>query len=353
VEVLARRDPADDVQRSARGMILRQVAHMVRLIDDLLDVSRVTRGKIALRREPVDVGAVCAQAVELARPLLDAGGHALAVSLPPAPVTVSADPARLVQIVSNLLTNAARFTPPGGHVALEVTRAAQAVELRVRDDGIGIAPELLDRIFEPFVQAETTPDRARGGLGIGLTLVRTLVALHGGQVEARSQGPGRGSEFTVRLPALAGAPVPEIAPVSVLVTPPQDVDRAASLRVLVVEDNPDVAESFVMLLDIEGHAVRAVSDGPAALALVAGWPPHVAFIDIGLPGMDGYELVRRLRATPTARAALLVAVSGYGRAEDKRRALAAGFDHHLTKPVDFAVIASLLRDIPAAARAAS
>jgi CheY-like chemotaxis protein len=314
------------------------VAHMVRLIDDLLDVSRITRGAVTLRRRPVLLNGCIEQAVEQARALVDRQGQMLTVSLSAEAVWVDADPARLVQVLGNLLTNAAKFTPPGGRINLASESRDGEVVIRVHDTGPGIAPERLQQVFELFFQERTTIDRSQGGLGIGLTLVKTLVELHGGRVEAHSAGLGQGAELVVILPCL---------PVLPLVALQSARPAAASrpLRLLIVEDNVDAAVSFRQLLELGGHTVRMAHDGLAGLEVARSYTPDVAFIDIGLPGIDGYQLARRLRDMPSFTATTLVALSGYGRDDDKLRAAEAGFDRHFTKPVDTEAVDTLLADI--------
>jgi PAS domain S-box-containing protein len=330
LEVMRANGDAPAAVRPVREMMERQVAQMARLIDDLMDVARITRGKITLRPEPTDLAAVVAAAVEASAPLVEAGGHRLTVALPPAPVRLTADPARLTQVLSNLLSNAAKYTDPGGRIWLSAGRvpgaADPALELRVRDNGVGIPAGMLARVFDPFTQVDGAADRSRDGLGIGLTLVRTLVELHGGTVEARSDGPGTGSEFVVRLPLGAG---PEPAPPPPAPAPPPGPPR----RVLVVDDNEDAADTLAALLSLTGHEARAAYDGPAALAAAGEFRPEVVLTDLGMPGMDGYELARRFRAEPAFRGVVLVAVTGWGQDEDRRRTAEAGFDHHLVKPV--------------------
>jgi two-component system CheB/CheR fusion protein len=312
----------------SRDVIGRQVQHMARLLDDLLDISRITRGRFELRRGRVGLAAVVDAAVETARPLLDARRHALRVALPERPVVVDADPVRLAQVLANLLTNAAKYTDPGGHVALEATVEGPDLRIAVRDDGIGLASDALARVFEMFSQVTSALDRSEGGLGIGLALVRGLVELHGGRVHAHSAGPGRGSEFVVTLP-LPPEPPParETAPVAVA-TP------AVRRRVVVADDNRDAAESLRLLLELAGHEVRVARDGPGALEVAAEFRPDTLLLDIGMPGLNGYEVARRLRAEPWGRDMVLVAITGWGQEQDKELAKAAGFDHHLTKPVD-------------------
>jgi PAS domain S-box-containing protein len=319
----------------------RQVKHLVRLVDDLLDVSRITQGKIVLQKEVVALSDVVARAVETIRPLVEARDQAFTVSLPAEAIRLNADPARLVQVVGNLLSNAVKFTPAGGAIWLTAERLADEVVVRVRDTGAGFAPELLPRIFDLFVQGEASLDRSRGGLGIGLTIVRRLVEMHGGRVEARSAGPRQGSEFVVHVPALP----PGLASSA-------DEDRSAAgasapraLKVLVVEDNEDAADGLATVVQLWGHDVRMAYDGLTALEIAERWAPDVIVSDIGLPGLDGYEVARRLRARPAFGRAVLIAVSGYGREEDKRQALDAGFDHHLVKPPDLAALGDLLGQV--------
>jgi CheY-like chemotaxis protein/two-component sensor histidine kinase len=317
--------------RQARDMMERQVQHLVRLVDDLLDVSRIMRGKIELRKEPVDLAAVVGRAVETAQPALDAAGHELSITLPARPVLLEADLVRLAQVLSNLLVNACKYTEPAGRIWLMAGRdGPDAVLVRVRDTGIGIAPDLLPHVFDLFVQADRSLARSQGGLGIGLTLVRRLVEMHGGTVTACSPGPGRGSEFVVRLPALPEGGVDDGRG-----TPSEDVRRSGPRRrVLVVDDNVDAAESAAMLLRIWGHEVRTVHDGSSVLGVVRDFRPDVVLLDIGLPGMDGYEVARRLRGEPSLAGLVLAAMTGYGQDEDRRKSREAGFDVHLTKPLN-------------------
>ena len=335
------RHPGTDATtaQEMRDMAERQVRHMARLLDDLLDVSRISRGRIELRREAVDVAGLVGRTLEAVRPLIDEGRHQLTVSLPPEPVRVDADPTRLEQVLTNLLNNAAKYTEPGGHIRLVVERQGGDVVLRVRDTGVGIAADMLPRIFDLFVQGDRRPDRARAGVGIGLTLVRRLVELHGGTVDASSPGPGQGSEFLVRLPAAAGAPVGEEG------RPAADAGVPAAgppRRVLVVDDNADVAESLALLLKLAGHDARAAYDGQTALSLAQDFRPQIVFLDIGMPGMDGYEVCRRLRQQPGTEKALIVALTGWGQEKDRRLSRQAGFDHHLVKPVEPEALQALL-----------
>jgi PAS domain S-box-containing protein len=333
VAVLGRLD-GDETMRHVVAIIGRQTGHLARLVDDLLDVARVTSGKIDLQRRAVELHA-------LARRCLDALAQAGRterhdVRLEGEAVHVHADPARIEQVVNNLLDNALKYTPPGGRVRVTTEVVGHTAVLRVRDSGQGIRTDLLGRVFDLFVQEPQSLDRSRGGLGLGLALVKRLVELHGGAVAAWSAGPGQGSEFTVRLPVVT-APADEAA----------GAEGAASAmvvprRVLVVEDSPDARQSLRLLLEMAGHHVETCEDGPSGLAKLGAFQPDVALIDLGLPGMDGYAVARELRRRPDTRAIRLVAVTGYGQAEDRRRALAAGFDQHVTKPVDATMLDEML-----------
>ncbi len=316
----------------ARDIITRQVEHMTRLVDDLLDVSRITRGKIALQRERLAVRDVVDAAVEAIRPLVEQHEQTLSVQITE-DVTVDGDRARLVQVLSNLLHNAAKFSPPGGHITVWSRPAPEGVMIAVRDTGIGIAPDAQERIFTMFAQEDTSLERARGGLGIGLTLVKQLVELHGGSVRVSSEGPGTGTEFAIVLPAIGEAAVGEAR---------GGARRPdGQLRILVVEDNADTAESFRMVLELDGHEVHVASDGRKGLRAVDACDPDVVFIDLGLPEIDGLTLARRVREQRGTRP-LLVAVSGFGRDVDEQQVREAGFDEQMTKPVDFAVLRALL-----------
>lgn len=324
----------------------RQVVHLARLVDDLLDVARITRGTIDLRMQEVDVKKIVAGAVETSRPLVEAHGHDLSVSLPPEPLRVKGDPVRLTQVVTNLLNNAAKYTPDRGSVSVSAETEGDEVVLRVCDTGSGIAPEMLPRVFDLFVQADRSLDRAQGGLGIGLTLVRRLVEMHGGTVQALSEGLGMGSELVVRMPVLAAEQTEAREPAT---EPEEDMTpevESTGRRVLVVDDNADAAGTLAMLLKLGGHEVRVAHDGHAALEAAGSFAPEIVLLDIGLPGLDGYEVAKRMRSRPETAAALLVAVSGYGQEEDRRRSREAGFDHHLIKPVDFQVLRDVLSRAP-------
>lgn len=310
-------------------MLRRQVTHMTRLVDDLLDVARLTRGRIELKRSIVGLNAVLHQAADMSRPWIDAKHHQLTVASVPETVMVDADPVRLVQVFTNLLSNAAKFTPDQGRIDLQCGMAGGEVVVKVKDSGPGIAPELLTRVFDLFVQAAPSLDRSEGGLGIGLSVVRALVELHGGSVGVHSDGLGRGAEFVVRLPLVpASALAVEAAPLD---APPTTV---RSMRVLVVDDNTDAAEGLRAVLALWGHEAVTVDNGQAALDLWPAFRPQVALLDIGLPGMSGYVLARRLRALHGGDEVLLIAVSGYGQQLDREESQQAGMDEHLTKPVD-------------------
>ncbi len=329
-----------------RAMLIRQVQQLTHLVDDLLDVSRITRGKVHLQKQTIDLAAVVQNAVETSQPLLDARKHALTVELPAEPVQLDADPVRLAQILGNLLNNAVKYTDEGGHIWLTIERRGEEVLLCVRDNGMGIVSEMLPRIFDLFTQADRSLDRSQGGLGIGLTLVKRLVEMHGGSISAHSEGPGKGAEFRVRLPVL---PRPEGAPVEPQERACQCSPRRRQ-RVLVVDDNADVADSLALLLELWGHDVRVERDGAAVLSTAATFRPEAMLLDIGLPGMNGYDLARQLRAQPEFRDTLLVALTGYGQPEVRQRSLEAGFDHHLTKPVNPEELRQLLGE-PAAMEA--
>ena len=340
-EILADADSSAASTKRAREILSRQVQHMIRLIDDLLDVSRLDRGKVRLDRSDVTLTAVVEHALEVSRGWIETRHQRLELALPTQPVVLYADRIRLAQVLANLLNNAAKFTPPGGTIGLEAGVEGDAIQIRVRDDGVGIEPELLPHIFEPFFQSATAMDRSHGGLGIGLTLVRSLVEMHEGEVSARSEGSGRGSEFVVRLPLRRSDSAPEP-----LVAAPA-ARAAQSLRILLVEDNEDAAQSLAHLLRLRGHEMHVARSGPEGLARALELRPDAVLLDIALPGLDGFEVARRLREQTAGDGPLLVAVSGYGRAADRERAMAAGFDHHLVKPVRLAELGRILGNRPA------
>jgi PAS domain S-box-containing protein len=327
--LISRAAGASEAQKLwSHDVISRQVDHMALLLDDLLDISRITRGSLALRMERTDLGTVIRAAVETARPLIDAKRHVLSIGIPEEPVHFLADPLRLAQILSNLLTNAAKYTDPDGRIMLRAERSADALTISVIDTGIGIPPESLGHLFGMFSQVKASAEQSEGGLGIGLALAKGLVELHGGTIEARSEGSERGSEFIVRLPLrLAAAPEQNEAA-------PSTAARRPGRRVLIADDNRDAAESLAMLLRMDGHEVTAVHDGRDALTAFRAVQPEIALLDIGMPGVDGYEVAREIRRDARGRDVLLIAVTGWGQDTDKARAFAAGFDHHFTKPID-------------------
>lgn len=330
-------------------MIDRQVHQLMRIVDDLLDLSRITRGKIQLKIECVDVAGVIARAVETSRPLIDSRRHKLTIVLPPEPLRVRGDPIRLAQALSNLLNNAAKYTEEGGRIDVSVERRDDTMILRVRDNGVGIPVDMLTSIFEMFKQVDRSLDRSQGGLGIGLTLVHKLVELHGGRVEAFSDGPNQGSELVMYLPiwlAEESPLVPNGAPYpSVSLTSVPSVVVPSRRRVLIVDDNTDAAHSLSMLMEMGGHEVRLCYDGQTALAESETFLPEIVLLDIGLPGLDGLEVARRLRAMNLLPRPLLVALTGYGQADDVRRSHEAGFDHHLVKPADPQELTALLTSV--------
>jgi signal transduction histidine kinase/CheY-like chemotaxis protein len=339
VYIMQTRKDDPQVVADMRAMVERQVRQMVRLVDDLLDVSRITTGKLALRRERVDLRAVAESALEAVEPLARARGHKLGVELPPAGVYVSVDPTRLAQVFLNLLNNAVKFTEPEGRIEFRLELAGGELVARVRDNGIGIAAEMLEPIFDMFVQADQTLERSTSGLGVGLSLSRRLVELHGGSVTASSAGAGRGAQFVVRIPALGAehAAAPRAR---------AEAGAAASRhRILVVDDNRDFADSLAAMLRAMGHEVRVEHDGLAARGAAEEFRPGLAFLDIGLPKMNGYDLSRALRAAPATRHAILIAVTGWGQPGDRERAKEAGFDEHIVKPVDLDRLQSLLREV--------
>jgi PAS domain S-box-containing protein len=324
---------------NASDIILRQASHMTDLVNDLLDVSRVTRGLVTLEKEELDLNVIVSAAVEQVRPLIDARRHSLTLQLSGRSAHVIGDRTRLVQVISNILNNAAKYTAPGGRLTLSVTVDAQNVHVGVRDNGVGIDPDILPYIFDLFTQAERTPDRSQGGLGIGLALVKSLVALHGGTVRATSDGIGLGSEFCISLPRLAaldGAADDDASSAG--------VQAPGALRVMVVDDNVDAAQMLAALLEVQGHAVCVEYDGKGALAHAQRDCPDVLLLDIGLPDMDGYELARRLRSQPESAGATLVALTGYGQSQDRKEAEQAGFDHYLVKPADLDQVNEVLAE---------
>jgi PAS domain S-box-containing protein len=340
-QLLNRLQPDNTRLQHATDIIVRQVEHITGLVDDLIDVSRVTRGLIPTEKEPCDIAVIIQQALEQVRPVIDARGHRLAVSLPEPKAFIDGDPKRLVQVLANLLSNAAKYTPDGGNIALVAGVVDAMVSVTVSDDGIGISAALLPRVFDLFTQGERSADRAQGGLGVGLAVVKSLVELHGGRVEAASAGAGMGSEFTLVLPLLhRGAGTGDEAGEAAVVAAAQP---ASALRLLVVDDNDDAAMMLSMLLESVGYDVSSENGAHAGLDRALAERPDVCLLDIGLPEMDGYELARRLRAAPELAHTTLIAITGYGQLEDRQKAFAAGFDHHLVKPVNTAQLTALLR----------
>jgi signal transduction histidine kinase len=346
VQIMRARPLPDPQLAWTRDVIERQLSHLTRLVDDLLDVSRITRGKINVTCEPLSLETLVARALETVQPLITDKGHELTVELPAAPLTVDGDLTRLTQVIGNILANAAKYTDRGGKILLCVRPNGAFVEIRVRDNGIGIPQHQLPRVFDLFTQVDPAAERAPGGLGIGLALVRNLVEMHGGTVTAHSEGSGQGSEFVVRLPhAQARDTSPPDAQVSsqggASCAPP-------GRRILIVDDNLDALESLAALLEMAGHEVLTAPDGEVALALAARSKPEVVLLDLGLPRLDGYEVGRRIRAEPWGRNIVLVALTGWGQAEDRRRTHEAGFDSHLVKPLNLDLLTEFLQRLPSA-----
>jgi CheY-like chemotaxis protein len=349
LEILRLSDDLSPAIAQVRDIMERQVEHMVRLVDDLLEVSRITRGKIELRKEPVELAAVVRAALETSRPMIEAARHQLAISIHPEPMTLLADAVRLSQVVANLLNNAAKYTEPGGQIWLTARREAGEAVLSVRDTGLGISADMMPKVFDMFAQVDRTLNRSQGGLGIGLTLAKNLVQMHGGRIDVRSEGPGKGSEFIVRLPLAreAACPTPAGNP------PPEAAYDLPVRRILVVDDTPAAVYTLGKLLQKMGQVVRTADSGATALADVHVVRPDVVISDIGMPNMNGYELASRLRQEPGVKGVTLVALTGYGQESDRQQALDAGFDFHLVKPVSLAALRELLASLgpPAEARA--
>jgi PAS domain S-box-containing protein len=331
----AERTPAQ--RRWAEEVMERQIAHMSRLLDDLLDISRITRGTLELKKAPAELTSVLSAAIETARPLLDAKHHGLSLDFPKEAMRLEADAVRLAQVFSNLLINAAKYTDPHGKIQLSARREGDEIVVSVRDNGIGISAEMAPKLFTMFAQADSVHDRTEGGLGVGLALVRGIVALHGGTVHAQSEGLGHGSEFVVKLPI--SEPTVEMPQPGIL----EDVAAGAGLRVLVVDDNQDAADTCAALLEISGHHVKTAYSGRQALERAESFRPHAVLLDIGLPDLSGYVLAKHIRQSSWGRHALLVAITGWGQSEDRRRAYESGFDHHLAKPVAAEAIDAVLR----------
>jgi PAS domain S-box-containing protein len=339
LEILKLKAPGDAQMQWAQEVFERQMNQVTHLVDDLMEVSRITQGRLELRRQPTDLALVMQDAVQAVQERLQAAGHRLDVHLPPAPLMLDADPTRLIQIITNLLNNAIKYTPDGGMLSLRGEQAGDEARITVRDSGIGIAPANLEKVFSMFAQLEPGLDRAQGGLGIGLALVRGLVTLHGGRISASSEGTDRGSEFTLFLPLSASLPAIAAAPAA-----PQ-AQAKGGLRVLVVDDNADGADTLQMALEMLGYEVRCAYDGHSALSLAAHMLPHAVVLDIGLPDIDGYEVATRIRREDWGRKLTLIAATGWGQDSDRKAAADAGFDHHLVKPVDFMALDRMLREI--------
>jgi CheY-like chemotaxis protein len=346
VAVLKALGPATPELDWGRNVVDRQVQHMARLLDDLLDVSRITQDKLQLKKERMELRRVLETALETTLPFIEESGHEIDLRLPDEPIPVDADPVRLSQVFANLLNNAAKYTDRGGRIWLRVERRGATVAVSVKDTGIGISAEALPTVFEMFSQATPALERARGGLGIGLSLVRGVVELHGGRVRARSNGPGTGSEFVVELPV--------VAPPCAAVEPPAErADIVASvpkLRVLVADDSRDTTESLALMLTMKGHEVRTAFDGEEAFLAAESFRPDVALLDVGMPKASGHAVARRIRDTPWGARMVLVAQTGWGHEEDRRKTMEAGFDHHLVKPVSPEALANLLASLEVGAR---
>jgi PAS domain S-box-containing protein len=339
LEILKRAESSNPTQHDAYFVIERQLNQLVRLVDDLLDVSRISRNRLELRLERTDLARVIQQAIETCQPMIDAFRHRVELDLPREPIFLSADPVRLAQVFGNLLHNACKYTPPGGRVSVRAERVGQDVCVVVADSGVGISPDILPNVFDMFAQANSAIDHSQGGLGIGLTLVKRLVELHGGSVTASSDGQGRGSQFTVRLPLItsspAAAPIPPLEP---------KTKASPARRILVVDDNRDSAKSLAMLLKVLGHETHVAHDGLEALERADALQPEVVLLDIGLPKMNGYDVCREIRQRLWGKTAVIVALTGWGQEEDRRKSKDAGFDRHLTKPAELKVLVSLLAD---------
>ena len=333
---IIKRDPSGLMAQQARDMMDRQLSHLVRLIDDLLDVSRISLGRLELRKSHLEVRTIIDTAVEGSKPFVESRKHSLTVGIPDEPIFIFGDLTRLAQVVSNLINNSCKYTPEGGHIQVRISRLPNLVSIQVQDDGLGIPPEMLDKIFEMFGQVNRTLDRAQGGLGIGLALVRKLVELHGGTVQAESPGINRGATFTITLPQDPEAEVPVPKPLDEPATPIQ------SRRILVIDDNVDAAESLSMFLQLSGHTTKVAYSPSVGLKLAQEFKPDMVFLDIGLPEMTGYEVARRIRSSPIGKSTCLIAVTGWGAEKDRDAAKEAGFKAHITKPVDLDEVARLL-----------
>lgn len=337
LQILKHSDPDTERPKQALGTMERQLDQMVRLVDDLLDVSRITRNNLALRKETVELASIMRQSVEVCRSLADGAHHALTVRMPSEAIYLHADPVRLTQVFNNLLGNACKYTEPGGRIDVTVRRDGNCVVVAVKDTGLGIPPEKLDSVFDMFMQVDQSLERARGGLGIGLTLAKRLVEMHDGTLEAFSEGLGHGSEFVVKLPILVEAPRADIS------TEPKVEEGAKSThRILIVDDNADSAASLAMLLNLTGNETQIANDGLEAVAAAEQFHPEVVLLDIGLPKLNGFEVARRIRSQLWGKEMVLVALTGWGQEEDRRKSKDAGFDAHMVKPVDYDTLMKLL-----------
>ncbi len=332
-------DRGETIQQKARTIIRRQVGNLVVLVNDLLEVSRVLSGRIQLHQEELDLRGVAQQAVETARTLIDERKHRLNVALPQEPAWVLGDAVRLEEVIVNLLSNAAKYTPEGGHIRLTIEEEPDEVVISVKDTGVGIAPDLLPHIFDLFTQAQRTLDRSQGGLGVGLTVVRKVIEMHGGTTEAHSSGLGRGSEFIVRLPALRSPARQAKVPAAKGAQPLQ------TWRVLVVDDNADSADSIAAILEASGHEVQVAYSAQKALEIAVEYQPDITLLDIGLPDIDGYQVAKHLRQIPELREMRLIAITGYGQESDRERSREAGFDEHMVKPVEWRKLEELLTSL--------
>ena len=339
LEVVKRSEGDGEVLKRAHETLERQLGQMIRLVDDLLDLNRVTHDRLELRRSEVELSSVVQQAVEVARPLVDSAGHHLTIDLPAEPIYLNADRARLAQVFGNLLNNSCKYTRPKGSISLSAERAGDEVVVTVKDNGAGIPPDKLDSIFDMFMQVDGTSERSQGGLGIGLTLVKRLTEMHGGSIEARSAGEGEGSEFIVRLPVLSQ---PAVAAAS---GPDAASQSRPQRRVLIVDDNHDSADSLAMLMRLTGNDTYMAHDGLEAIEAIEKYRPEVVLLDIGLPGLDGHEVCRRVREQPWGKDIIVIALTGWGQEDDRRKSEEAGFNGHLVKPVDYDKLLELLASL--------
>jgi CheY-like chemotaxis protein len=339
LEVLKRSDGDSEIVKRAHDIIERQLGQMVRLVDDLLDLNRITYDRLELRPIEVKLSSVIHQAIEASRPLLESAGHDLIVDLPDEPIYLNADPARLAQVFGNLLNNSSKYTQPNGSISISAKRIGEEAVVTVKDDGAGIPGNKLDSIFDMFTQVDRTAERSQGGLGIGLTLVKRLVEMHGGSIEAKSEGEGKGSEFVVHLPILKTAPPVELPKA------PFETEAEPTRRIVIVDDNRDSADSLATLLQITGNETYLAHDGIEAIELIEKHRPEVVLLDIGLPKLNGHEVCRRVRKQPWGKHIVMIALTGWGQDEDRRKSEEAGFNGHLVKPVDYDKLLKLLSSL--------